>query len=187
MNNLSGEIKLHFLNNNTYSLHLENGDIHGSQGLAAVAKKDNVEEFFTALSILKDIPYVTNNIDLVGVLQQLFSDDQIQKLYSQPTDIISMQALPFNSAKSFGGCYISTEDRGSIGYITGDMSVIEKFCKETHDMEEAVRIAKKWQAAGYVVTSMAQREEIENDRNFIIRGNIKKMHFIGTFAMRHHG
>lgn len=186
MNSDKQEVKLYFLNNNVVSLHIKNQKVDSPHLLSNLSHKDNVEEFLTALSLLKDMTYVSNNNESNAVLDALTSDSLIKKLYNVPTDIISMQSLPFNPTRNYGGCFFSTEQRGSVGYICGDMSVIEKFCKETHDMEEAVRIANKWSTAGFKVTAYALREEIDAERNFIIRGNMKKMHFIGLFGVRDH-
>ena len=180
------EAKLYFLNSNTVTLHIQHDSVDNPYQLNGLQYKDNVEEFLTALALIKDMPYITNNFEVTNTLNIITTNSAIKNLYTATYDIVSVQPLPFNPARGFGGCFFSTEHRGSFGYICGEMASIEKFCKQAHDLEEAVRVAKKWERSDYKVTASAQREEIDSDINFIIRGNIKKMHFIGLFATRGH-
>lgn len=177
----SAELRLQFTNGHSHTIHADSDQQINE--LLHVMHKEKVEEFFEGVSSLLTAPYVFPHQEIVPVLKNIINHSAVSPTV-QTRPYSRLEPLPYESVRGYGGVYIAFQDAGSTGYLVGETAKILPLCKSIYDIDEYLRLDKKWQQANFKTVLLASRDEVESHRNILIRGLKGTLNIIALMGVR---
>jgi hypothetical protein len=145
----------------------------------------HLEECIDAMSVLTKFREIFPSGKEYASFKKFLEHPFVQNVTHNPA-IKESDHANYTKHLEYGGVYIeNSAGLGSI-YALGSPKQILKLCTLHHDIEEILRVAKKWESQGFTTLCIATGDIEKHKKNVLKRGVKEKMIMLGLVAIDDH-